>query len=118
MLHAALDDIDLDVPPGSCLAIAGPSGAGKTTLLRAIAGLAPAHGTIECAGVTWLDTQRGIDVPAERRRVGFVFQDYALFPHLSALANVEFGAHTPGAADLLERLGIDAATARRKPPSL
>jgi molybdate transport system ATP-binding protein len=118
MLRAALEDVELEVAGGACLAIAGPSGAGKTTLLRAIAGLAPARGTIECAGETWLDSQQRIDVPAERRRVGFVFQDYALFPHLSALANVEFGARTEGARELLERLGIDAPTAARKPPSL
>jgi molybdopterin-binding protein len=116
MLHAALDEVELAVDPGRCLAIAGPSGAGKTTLLRAIAGLAAARGTIECGGQTWLDTKRGINVPAERRRVGFVFQDYALFPHMTALANVEFGGD--GGAALLERLGIDTATAARKPPSL
>jgi molybdate transport system ATP-binding protein len=119
MLRAALDAVEIAVEAGRCLAIAGPSGAGKTTLLRAIAGLAPAHGTVECDGETWLDTAHGVDVPAERRRVGFVFQDYALFPHMSALANVQFGAtQTDGAAALLERLGIDAATAGRKPPSL
>ena len=116
MLRVALDDVELAVEPGRCLAIAGPSGAGKTTLLRAIAGLAPAHGTIECGGETWLDTEHGMDLPAEQRRVGFVFQDYALFPHMSALANVEFGGG--GGAALLERLGIDVATAARKPPSL
>ena len=118
MLRAALDEVELTVDAGRCLAIAGPSGAGKTTLLRAIAGLAPAHGTIECGGETWLDTSRGIDVPAEDRRVGFVFQDYALFPHMTALANVEFGGHDDGGTALLERLGIDAATAARKPPTL
>src|SRR5436190_12081006 len=93
MLRVALDDIALEVAPGGCLAIAGPSGAGKTTLLRQIAGLAPARGRIECTGEVWLDTARGIDEPSEQRRVGFVFQDYALFPHMSALANVEFGAN-------------------------
>jgi molybdate transport system ATP-binding protein len=119
MLRAALDELDLAVDAGHCLAVAGPSGAGKTTLLRKLAGLAPAHGTIECGGQTWLDTDRGIDVPAEQRRVGFVFQDYALFPHMSALANVEFGAHDlDGASALLERLGIDEATAARRPTSL
>jgi molybdate transport system ATP-binding protein len=117
MLRAALDDVEIAVDAGRCLAIAGPSGAGKTTLLRAIAGLAPARGTIECGGETWLDTGRRIDVPAEQRRVGFVFQDYALFPHMSALANVQFGGGDSGGA-LLERLGIDAATAARKPPTL
>src|SRR5215213_3199054 len=116
MLRVALDDIQIEVAPGSCLAIAGPSGAGKTTLLRAIAGLTDAHGRIDCGGETWLDSAAGLDVPAERRRVGFVFQDYALFPHMTALANVEFAGS--GGAALLERLGIDAATAARKPPSL
>jgi molybdate transport system ATP-binding protein len=120
VLRAALDDVAIDVDAGGCLAIAGPSGAGKTTLLRALAGLAPAHGTIECGGQTWLDSARSIDVPPEQRRIGFVFQDYALFPHMTALANVEFGLAGPanGAAALLKRLGIDAPTAARKPPSL
>jgi molybdate transport system ATP-binding protein len=119
MLRVALDDLALEVAPGNCLPIAGPSGAGKTTLLRKIAGLTPAHGRIECSGATWLDSERGIDEPPEQRRVGFVFQDYALFPHMSALANVEFGADgNDAAAALLERLGIDSATASRKPPSL
>jgi molybdate transport system ATP-binding protein len=118
VLRVALEEVELDVPAGACLAIAGPSGAGKTTLLRAVAGLAPARGTIECDGERWLDTARGIDLPAEHRRVGFVFQDYPLFPHMSALANVEFGSHGDDAAGLLERLGIDAETAARKPPSL
>jgi molybdate transport system ATP-binding protein len=118
MLRATLESVELEVDAGDCLAIAGPSGAGKTTLLRALAGLAPTRGTIKCNGDTWLDSERGINVPAEERRVGFVFQDYALFPHMTALANVEFGADASRAAELLERLGIDEATAARKPPSL
>src|SRR3954451_3923956 len=105
MLRATLDAVDLTVADGSCLAIAGPSGAGKTTLLRQIAGLAaPEHGRVECDGETWLATASGIDVAAERRRVGFVFQDYALFPHMSARANVEFGSGSAGAGGLVERL--------------
>src|SRR3954464_7792827 len=118
MLRVDLDNVALEVAPGRCLAIAGPSGAGKTTLLRAVAGLTAANGRIECGEEAWLDSRRGIDLPPERRRVGFVFQDYALFPHMSALANVEFGARTDGAAALLERLGINAVTAARKPPPL
>jgi molybdate transport system ATP-binding protein len=111
-------DIAVDVEPGRCLAIAGPSGAGKTTLLRIAAGLTrPAYGRVECGGRTWLDTERGIDVPAEHRRAGFVFQDYALFPHMTALANVAY-AGGGDAASLLERLGIDAQTAARKPGAL
>ena len=119
MLYATPDDIELTVPGGSCVAVAGPSGAGKTTLLRQIAGLTrPARGRIDCDGETWFDGERGIDRPAERRRVGFVFQDYALFPHLSAADNVRFGAPHADARTLLGRLGIDTATAARKPPTL
>ncbi len=90
------------------VAIAGPSGAGKSTLLRAIAGLVPARGTIEVDGRSWAGLR------AEQRPVGFVFQDYALFPHLTVRANVAFGGE-PG--DLLERLGI-AALADAKPGTL
>ena len=119
MLRVELEQLALETAAGRCLAIAGPSGAGKTTLLRAIAGLTRARGLIECGGQTWLHSGRGIDVPAERRRAGFVFQDYALFPHMSARANVEFGAAASvDATELLERLGIDAPTAARKPSTL
>jgi molybdate transport system ATP-binding protein len=117
--RAGATSVALEVAPGQCLAIAGPSGAGKTTLLRIIAGLAkPERGRIECGGETWFDSERRIDVPAERRRTGFVFQDYALFPHMTALANVEFGGGGGRAPAILERLGIDAATAARKPAAL
>jgi molybdate transport system ATP-binding protein len=98
------------------LALVGPSGAGKTTLLRAIAGLAPASGTIAVDGRTWLDTARAIDVPAEDRSVGMVFQDYALFPHLSVRSNVAFGRDAR-VAGLLERFGI-AHLANAKPREL
>jgi molybdate transport system ATP-binding protein len=75
--------------PGRVLGLVGPSGSGKTTLLRAIAGLyRPQRGRIQCRGSTWLDTGEGISVAAQQRRVGFVFQNYALFPHLTAEENV------------------------------
>src|SRR5436305_13562403 len=110
----------LDVEPGRCLALAGPSGAGKTTLLRIVAGLArPRRGRVEADGETWFDSEHAIDVPAEQRRVGFVFQDYALFPHLSARDNVAYATRDANSAEqLLDRLGIDPATAARRPRDL
>lgn len=88
------------------VALAGPSGAGKTALLRAIAGLeSPASGHITFANETWFDAEERIDVPTEHRRVGMVFQDYALFPHLTVGKNVAFGARGP-IGDLLERLRL------------
>jgi molybdate transport system ATP-binding protein len=98
------------------VALVGPSGAGKTTLLRAVAGLAPARGRVSVDGATWLDSERGIELPPEERSVGFVFQDYALFPHLSVRRNVEFGRrlHADG---LLARFGL-ARLADAKPRDL
>jgi molybdenum ABC transporter ATP-binding protein len=94
------------------VALVGPSGAGKTTVLRAVAGLArPRSGRITCGDETWFDAARRVDVPPEDRRIGYVFQEYALFPHLSVEQNVAFSG---GRADrLLWRLGIEhLATAK------
>jgi molybdate transport system ATP-binding protein len=75
--------------PGQVVALFGPSGSGKTTILRAIAGLyRPRHGIVSVGAERWLDTDADLDVPTRRRPVGFVFQDYALFPHLTARGNV------------------------------
>jgi molybdate transport system ATP-binding protein len=83
-------DAAFDVAPGELLALVGPSGSGKTTILRAIAGLVdPARGEVACAGETWLDTARGVRATPQARHVGMVFQHYALFPHLTAVGNVE-----------------------------
>jgi molybdate transport system ATP-binding protein len=69
--------------------IFGPSGSGKTTILRSVAGLyKPSHASIRSGADTWTDTNRGTFVPPHRRAVGFVFQEYALFPHLTAVGNV------------------------------
>jgi molybdenum ABC transporter ATP-binding protein len=85
-------EVALDVAPGHCLALAGPSGAGKTSVLRIVAGLLrPARGRVACDGAVWLDTTGGADTPAEERGCGYVFQDYALFGHLSAWRNVAYG---------------------------
>jgi molybdate transport system ATP-binding protein len=84
-------DVAVEVGDGECLALAGPSGAGKTSVLRVAAGLVhPERGLVEAGGETWLDTRRGIDLLPERRRCGYVFQEYALFPHLTAWQNVAY----------------------------
>jgi molybdate transport system ATP-binding protein len=91
------------------LALVGPSGAGKTTVLRAVAGLArPDRGRIGLDGRPWFDSEAGVSLPPEERSVGLVFQDYALFPHLSVRSNVAFGARPGGSSvdELLERFRI------------
>jgi molybdate transport system ATP-binding protein len=121
-LHFSLDvplrefALDVELTVGrEVVALVGPSGAGKTTLLRAIAGLQPAGGRISVDGDDWLDSARSIDLPAEQRSVGLVFQEYALFPHLTVRKNVEFGRK--GGAALLERFGL-ATLADAKPREL
>jgi molybdate transport system ATP-binding protein len=75
--------------PGELLALTGPSGSGKSTLLRCIAGIdRGATGTIACAGRVWLDSTARVNATPQARNVGFVFQHYALFPHMTALENV------------------------------
>jgi sulfate transport system ATP-binding protein len=82
----ALDDVDLDVPSGELTALLGPSGGGKSTLLRIIGGLEEAD-----TGSVVIDGTDSTGVPAQRRNVGFVFQHYAAFKHLSVFRNVAFG---------------------------
>jgi molybdate transport system ATP-binding protein len=99
------------------LALVGPSGAGKTSVLRAVAGLLrPDAGSVRLGGETWLDTADGVDRAPEERSVGYVFQDYALFPHLSVERNVGFGGRD-GVDRLLARLGI-SHLARARPGDL
>ncbi len=91
-------DLALDVADGEVVSLLGPNGSGKSTTLRCLAGLvSPQRGRIEIGGTTVEDTERGIDLPPERRSVGFVFQDYLLFPHLSVADNVAFGPRARGA---------------------
>jgi molybdate transport system ATP-binding protein len=100
-------ELNLEAPAGT-LALVGPSGAGKSTVLRAVAGLLrPEQGAVALDGEVWLDTERGIDLPPERRSVGLVFQEYALFPHMTVAANVRYGARrSDRVGELLERLRI------------
>jgi molybdate transport system ATP-binding protein len=82
-------EVKMRCKAGELLALVGPSGSGKTTVLRSIAGLQPIDsGFVKCASTTWLDTKNNVNVAVQRRRVGMVFQHYALFPHKSALENV------------------------------
>lgn len=102
------------------LALVGHSGAGKTTVLNAIAGLVrPRSGRIEVDGRCLFDSGRGIDVPTHRRRIGYVFQDARLFPHLDVRRNLLYGRHGHGAGTrfgfdaVVELLGIAPLLARR-----
>ncbi len=116
--ESALERIGLSVPGGSVTVIAGESGSGKTTLLRLIAGFqVPDAGSIRIAGVSMSESGRVV-VP-EERHVGVVFQDFALFPHLTVERNVEFGiarlprqARRKRVAECIDLLGIGRLAAR------
>nr|MBA3866775.1 ATP-binding cassette domain-containing protein [Solirubrobacterales bacterium] len=117
-------DLELSAAAGEPLALVGRSGAGKTSVLRVIAGLmAPRQGRVELDEDLWLDTANGTDLPPERRNCGFLFQDYALFPRMSAWRNVAYGMRAPrrerraAALAMLERFGVDAL-AEAAPASL
>ncbi len=120
-LKAFTLEVALEVPARSVMVLVGESGAGKTTLLRLIAGLlAPDHGTIEVDGERWHGPDGSL--PAARRAIGYVPQDHALFPHLTAAGNVAFGLSAQGlpryavrarVAAGLERLGIGGLASRR-----
>ena len=109
--------LELTLEVGGTVALVGPSGAGKSTVLRAVAGLVrPSAGRIAAGGDVWFDAAARVDLPPDRRRAGLVFQDYALFPHLSVRANVEY-ARRHAAGEYLERFRI-AHLADAKPGEL
>jgi molybdate transport system ATP-binding protein len=120
-------DVELAVAAGELVAVLGPNGAGKTSLLRALAGLLPlTSGRVMLNGIVLDDPANGIRVPSERRPIGLVFQDYLLFPHMSAVENVAFGLRARGMARALalaeatrwlDRVGLPAE-GNRKPASL
>ena len=110
-------DVSLVLPQGQWAAVVGPSGSGKTTLLRLLAGLAKAeHGVIMAGTTCWQDAERGVMLPTRQRRIGFVFQDHALFPHMTARRNLSFaqprGAHEGEIDQLLEMVGLKALAER------
>jgi iron(III) transport system ATP-binding protein len=123
--HAAVDGVSLSLGAGQIGVLIGPSGCGKTTLLRAVAGLErPSAGRIRMDERVLDDAAAGTQVAPEARRVGMVFQDYALFPHLSVEHNVAFGVqHLPRAErsarvqQMLELVGL-AHAAKRAPHQL
>ncbi|MGY2064115.1 ABC transporter ATP-binding protein [Blastococcus sp. SYSU DS0619] len=114
-------DVAVEVADGEVLAVLGPNGAGKSTLVRVLAGLLrPDSGRVVVDGEVW--DGGGVFVPAHRRRLGMVFQDALLFPHLSVADNVAFGLRTRGtgraaartvAAEWLTRVGLDGLGSRR-----
>jgi molybdate transport system ATP-binding protein len=119
-------DVAFTAGPDDVLAIFGPSGSGKTTILRSIAGLyRPLEARVVVGGRVWTDTMAGVSVPTHRRQVGVVFQDYALFPHLTASQNVQIAlSETPAAnraaraSGLLERVHLSGEAAERRPAHL
>ena len=109
--------IELCLPTSGVTAILGPSGSGKSTLLRLIAGLErPQEGRIQVGGHLWLDTGRGVCLPPQKRRVGMVFQDYALFATMTVAANIGYGLPRKGrkqtVAEWIERLHLTGLEAR------
>ena len=111
--------LDVELAVGrETVALVGPSGAGKTTVLRAVAGLRrPDSGRIALGDSVWFDSAGKVDLAPEERSVGLVFQEYALFPHMTVRKNVAFGGGADRVDDLLERFGI-AKLAGERPESL
>jgi molybdate transport system ATP-binding protein len=105
-------DVALEVAPGQTLALLGPNGAGKSTALAALAGILDSSGSAVSSNIAL--NGRALDaVPTEARRIGFVFQDYLLFPHLTVLDNVAFGATKADAKQWLERFDLESLASQR-----
>ena len=102
---SSLLQIDTSIDEGSLVAISGASGSGKTTLLRLITGLEVAEtGKIIINGQSWLDTSKGINLPPQKRRVGYVFQNYALFPNMTVRQNLAYALEKNQAKDIIDNL--------------
>ncbi len=105
--------VDLTIPKGQFILLTGPSGAGKTTLLRILAGFQrPDAGRVSLGGRVWSDTDARQMLPVQQRRIGFVFQDYALFPNMSVRRHLDYalgrGAAPTAAMELLDLVGLAA----------
>ena len=88
----AVDNLDLDIEDNAFITLLGPSGCGKTTTLRMIAGLeTPTSGRIMIGDRVVFDSDKGINVPPNKRKVGFLFQNYALWPNMTVYQNISFG---------------------------
>lgn len=118
----AVDDVSLELHPGELFCLLGPSGCGKSTLLRLIGGYLHPD-----AGRVWINGQDVTSQPPERRNTGMVFQNYALFPHLSAFDNVAFGLRVKGIAknvrhakahEMLDWVGLTSEERSRRPAQL
>jgi iron(III) transport system ATP-binding protein len=106
----AVDDVSFEIPEGRFFTLLGPSGCGKTTTLRSIAGLAPpAAGEVMLDGAALHSSSRGVSVPPDRRRIGMVFQSYAIWPHMTVFENVAFplraGRERVTSAEIGRRVG-------------
>ncbi|WP_448583726.1 sulfate/molybdate ABC transporter ATP-binding protein [Thermocrinis sp.] len=100
-------DVDIEVGEGELLVIFGPSGSGKTTILRILAGLErPEEGYIEVNGSVWFDSKININLPPQKRDVGFVFQDYSLFPNMTVFENIAFGMKKKNPQKVIELLKL------------
>ncbi len=98
-------DIDTQIEEGSFVAISGVSGSGKTSLLRLITGLEkPKEGYIQINGETWLDTNNKINLPPQKRRVGYVFQKYTLFPNMTVRQNLNYALEKHQSSNIIEEL--------------
>jgi len=98
-------DVDLKIRKGELVTLYGKSGAGKTSIFRMLAGLLdPDQGRIVVDEVTWLDTEKKINLPPQRRKIGFVFQEYALFPNMTVLENLKFALAKGGEDSFIKDL--------------
>jgi molybdate transport system ATP-binding protein len=109
-------DVSFSCPDSSMLVMIGPSGGGKTRIIRMMAGLDnPDDGQIKFRDRTWFDSEKGINLPVQQRRLGYVFQDYTLFPHLNLYENAAFAAFDKKEVDELFELFNISHLRKRKP---